>query len=100
MNRLRSLVTPPLAALLALALLVTPMIASSTELPPPVLHAFSQMDQNTVATVTPLTDAELATIEGGSHTMAHSDVQTAAITGVVALTTAGITALATISAQP
>jgi bacteriocin-like protein len=58
------------------------------------------MDQNTVATVTPLTDAELATIEGGSHTTTHAQVQTAAITGVVSLTTASIQALAAISAQP
>src|ERR671910_720343 len=99
MNRLRSLVTPPMVALLALALLVTPMVASSTELPPPVLHAFSQMAQNTVATVTPLTDAELATIEGGSHTVAHRDVQLAAIAGVRTIAEAGITALVEISGQ-
>jgi hypothetical protein len=83
MNRLRSLVTPPMAALLALTLLVTPMVASSTELPPPAFHAFRQMDQSTVTTVTPLTDAELATIEGGQ--VAELLIQGLLIFGVTAL---------------
>jgi hypothetical protein len=99
MNRLRSLVTPPMAALLALALLVTPMVASSTELPPPAFHAFSQMEQNTGATVTLLTDAELATIEGGFHNQAHAQVQLAAIDAVIKIAMAAIIVLVEISGQ-